>query len=374
MGSVNNTSIRAGAAIDIGTTTVQAQLLNLDTGETLETLAALSDQRIFGADVMTRIHVTQNGKTKELFSAINNQIENMLLHFLKKHNLTAITQCAVSGNTTMLHLFCNIDPASMGTAPYVPIFLEEKQFSGKDLFLSADHITLLPGISAFVGADITAGLAYVDILKEKENTLFIDIGTNGEMAVWKADEKRLLCCSTAAGPCFEESEISCGLNASDFIKTIAEMKRAGVIDETGALEDDFRETGFTVKEGCIITQKDIRQFQLAKSAIYSGIRTICKTAKLKLENIKNVYIAGGLGYHLNLESAAEVRLIPKEFVNNQGSVKTNVCGNTSLLGAVKSLTDQTFLPLCREIVSNAEVTDLTNDRYFSAAFAANMTI
>jgi uncharacterized 2Fe-2S/4Fe-4S cluster protein (DUF4445 family) len=271
----------------------------------------------------------------------------------------------------------------MGIAPYTPVFLKERHFSGKELSLSAENVTLLPGISAFVGADITAGLAFIDIIGKGEDALFVDFGTNGEMAVWKKEEKRLFCCSTAAGPCFEETEISCGLPAADFIDAVAEMRRQGVIDETGALADNLAQTGFPAADGKIITQKDVRQFQLAKSAIYSGVRTLCRTARIELKKLDTAYIAGGLGFSLNPENAAAIGLLPKEFAGNSTAVKavnygnatavkTVVCGNTSLLGAVESLKDENFLPRCYELIARAETVELANDRYFIAAFEHNM--
>jgi uncharacterized 2Fe-2S/4Fe-4S cluster protein (DUF4445 family) len=385
--------IHAAVALDIGTTTVQAQLVDLDTGKILDSFSALNDQRRFGADVISRISAAQNGKLDDLFTAVNNQVECILKSFIQKSNLSGIEKCVVSGNTTMLHLFCRTDPSAMGVAPYTPVFLQERHFNGKELSLSAENVVLLPGISAFVGADITAGLAFVDIIGKGEDALFVDFGTNGEMAIWKKDEKRLFCCSTAAGPCFEESEISCGLSASDFIDAVADMRRQGVIDETGALADNLAQTGFSLADRKIITQKDIRQFQLAKSAIYSGVRTLCRTARIEIKNFDSVYIAGGLGFSLNPENAAAVGLLPKEFAGNpvevktvnygnlaavkndnysNTAVKTSVCGNTSLLGAVESLKDTSFLPRCYEIISRAETVELANDRYFTAAFEHNM--
>ena len=363
--------------MDIGTTNVQAQLVNLETGESLETFSALNDQRVFGADVISRINAAQNGKLGELFLAINKQTESILKHFTGKYNLSSVSQCAVSANTTMLHLFCNVDPSGMGKKPYNPVFLEERRFKGEEISLSADQIILLPGVSAFIGADIAAGMAFIDIMKKEKgakpvNALFIDIGTNGEIAVWKESEERIFCCSTAAGPCFEEAQVSCGLNAADFINAAAEMKRNNIIDETGALKSAFAKNGFSPGEGKIITQKDIRQLQLAKSAIYSGIKTICRKAKLIPADIDNVYIAGGLGEHLDLQSAAEIGLLPREFTNNKSAANTIICGNTSLKGAVKSLTDSTFLPRCRGIIARAQAIDLANDKYFAAAFEHNM--
>jgi uncharacterized 2Fe-2S/4Fe-4S cluster protein (DUF4445 family) len=360
-----------GVGLDIGTTTVHAQLVDLAADKIIDTFYAFNDQRKFGADVISRIYAVQNGKLNDLFYTINNQVEGIFRHFIKKNNVK-IDKCSVSGNLTMLHLFCHADPSAMGTAPWTPVFLEDRHFDGRELSLSVDKITLLPGISAFVGADVAAGLTVIDIMNKGEDALFADIGTNGEIAVWKESEKRLICCSTAAGPCFEEAEISCGLSAADFVDVIADMKKRGIIDETGALADEFAETGFSVKEGSVITQKDVRQFQLAKSAIYSGIKMLCKNAHLKPENIGTAYIAGGLGYYLDLKNAAEVGLIPKEFANETKEVKTKVCGNTSLKGAVQSLTDPDFLPKCRKITSNAETVELANNKYFAAAFEHNM--
>jgi uncharacterized 2Fe-2S/4Fe-4S cluster protein (DUF4445 family) len=399
--------LRAGIGIDIGTTTVQAQLVCLDTGETLQDFSALNDQRSFGADVMSRIYAARNGKLSELSAVINRQIEGILRQCINGWNLPGIERCTVSGNTTMLHLFCGVDPSSMGEAPYTPEFLEERHFEGRELSLSADRVTLLPGISAFVGADIVSGLAFLDIMNRGEDSLFVDIGTNGEIAVWKNSERRLFCCSTAAGPCFEGAEISCGMGAvpgainmvslkekplgaaifksgplfyttignerargicgAGLIDAMAVMKKLACLDETGALADEYAKAGFPVAEGIVITQRDVRQFQLAKSAIYSGVQILCKTAGFEPVNMGTAYIAGGLGFFINIENAAETGLLPGEL-----AAKTAVCGNTSLKGAVKSLTDPSFLSRCREIVCGSRTVELALDSDFAEAFANNM--
>ena len=379
-----------GVGLDIGTTTVQAQLVDLAAGEILEAVSFLNEQRRFGADVMSRINAARNGKTGELFTVINRQIEDILRQFIRKWNLGGIEKCAVSGNTTMLHLFAGVDPSSMGEAPFTPVFLEERHFSGRELSLSAEQVTLMPGISAFVGADVVCGLAFLDIINKRENFLFVDIGTNGEIAVWESSVSRgdapragrLLCCSTAAGPCFEGADISCDMTASEFINAIAKMKKLGVIGETGALANEYAHNGFPVTEKDFITQKDVRQFQLAKSAIFSGIKVLCKTTGIKLSGCP-AYIAGDLGFFINLENAAEVGLLPKEFADgfaeragkaddSAGKGKTTVCGNTSLKGAAKSLTDAAFLPRCREIAALGTVIDLAVDRDFAEEFTENM--
>jgi uncharacterized 2Fe-2S/4Fe-4S cluster protein (DUF4445 family) len=399
---------RLGLGMDLGTTTIQAELIDLDTGVSLETVSVLNDQRSFGSDVMTRIAAARGGKSFEICAIINRQIEDILRQFLETRSQSKIEQCTISGNTAMLHFFAREDTSAMGESPYTPVFLEERHFKGKDLSLSVENVTLLPGISAFVGADVVSGLAYLDIMNKNEDALFIDIGTNGEIAVWKNNEKKLLCCSTAAGPCFEGAEISCGMGAlpgalnkislkkepaalnwnkfgslyytviggvhtrgicgAGLIDAIAVMKELEVFDESGALLKDFKRDGFPVTLALTITQKDIRQFQLAKSAIFSGVKILSGTASLPLQDLHTVYIAGGLGFFINLENAVAVGLIPAELIS-----KTAVCGNTSLKGAVKSLTDSSFLQRCREIVSHSSTVDLALDGGFSDTFAENMT-
>ena len=402
----------SGAAIDIGTTTVQLELVDVDTGESLETISALNAQRGFGADVMSRINAARNGKSRELFAVINQQIEGMLRHCIDTWNLSGIERCVVSGNTAMLHLFCGADPSGLGEVPFTPVFLEERHFSGKELKLSVDVVTVLPGISAFVGADIVSGLAFLDILNHKENALFTDIGTNGEIAIWKAKERRLLCTSTAAGPCFEGAEISCGMSAlpgainricmggalskeyggksfehgplsfttlgntpprgvcgSGLIDAIAAMKTLEAIDETGAFADGYAASGFPLTKGIAITQKDIRQFQLAKSAIRAGITVLCARAGFTtLLDIGTAYIAGGLGFFINLDNAVTAGLLPQEFAGNN----TAVCGNTSLKGAVQCLLDPAFLPYCRNIAACSDTENLASTTDFTEAFAENM--
>jgi len=407
-----------GLGLDLGTTTVQAQLVNLDTGEILDEISALNSQRTFGADVMSRIGAAKDGKTGELFAAINSQTEGILRHFIDKYRLSKIERCHVSGNTAMMHLFSGVNPGSMGEAPYTPVFLEERRFSGKELNLSADNILLLPGISAFVGADIASGLAFSSIIDKNESSLFTDIGTNGEVAVRKKNGKRLFCCSTAAGPCFEGAEISCGMIAqagainrisfnknesenwftynlpvlpnsekvvlsyktvenekargicgSGFLDAVAVMKKLGVIEESGAFADNYTQTSFSVADGIGINQADIRRFQLAKSAIYSGIAVLCKMAGVNPASLDKAYIAGGLGFYIDLESAAFTGLLPGEIIS-----KAQISGNTSLKGAALSLTDESFLPRCREIIARSTVADLAVDKEFAEAFTDNMEI
>jgi len=389
-------TIVAGAttvALDIGTTTVSARLIDLDTARVLDTVSALNDQRSFGADVMSRIEAARGGKTGELFTLINRQTRRILESFIAQWELKRIEQLAVSGNTTMLHLFLNIDPSSMGALPFTPVFLEEKELSGEELSLPVDRVTVLPSIAAFIGGDITAGLAALDILNTPGPSLFIDIGTNGEMAL--AHRGKIFCCSTAAGPAFEGAEISCGMGGvagaisaveiaanglsvttignappvgvcgSGLVDAVAIMLKQKIIDETGYMPN--AEKVFPLTPGVSLTQRDIRQFQLAKSAIYSGIHILCKNSGLTVADIRQVYIAGGFGFYVNKHNAAAAGLFPAKFLS-----ALSICGNLSLQGAQECLTAPGFLPRCKRIIAQCAVIDLAADPSFMDEFTDNM--
>jgi uncharacterized 2Fe-2S/4Fe-4S cluster protein (DUF4445 family) len=386
--------VRTGAALDVGTTTVSIRFVDLDNGRVLETVSALNDQRVFGADVMNRINAAQNGKTGELFTLINRQTQELLSRFMRQRRIDKIETLAVSGNPAMLHLFTNTDPSSMGEAPFTPVFLESRQFSGEELGLSAGQVILTPSIAAFIGGDITAGLAALDITQESGSALLVDIGTNGEMALFH--QGRILCCSTAAGPALEGAEISCGMGSvpgainavgrkdgklsfttigggeprglcgCGLIDVIAFMLKEGIIDETGAMDGAYPD-GFPLTGTTRLLNRDVRQYQLAKSAILSGIRILCRQAGLAPADLNTIYIAGGLGFFINKENAIATGLLPGEFRD-----KIAVCGNLSLRGAVDCLLKPDFLDICDRIISMSGYADLAADPAFMDEFADNM--
>ena len=397
--------LRAGIALDIGTTTVSARLVDLDTGAELDTYSALNKQRVYGADVMSRIGAAREGKTRELFTIINNQTREILAGFMEKFGLESIENLTVAANTTMLHLFVNENPSGMGEIPFKPVFLEERKYNGVDLDLPAGSIYIFPSISAFVGADIVSGLTAINIMDSSETVFFIDIGTNGEMAL--LHNGKLHCTSAAAGPALEGAEISCGVGSilgainkvewtdgklnyetiggnepigicgCGLIDAMALMLDRGIIDETGAFTDDDCEA-FSIAPGVSITNRDVRQYQLAKSAILSAIRIVFENAGVKLDEAKKIYVAGGLGFYIDRNSAVRSGLLPDEFLD-----RIEVCGNTSLKGAVKALMQPAVLSggsageksldmICREIVKTSHVLDLASDPAFMDAFAENM--
>ena len=395
----------AGIALDIGTTTVSAKLIDLETARAMDTISELNDERAFGADVMSRIGEAKKGKTGELFTLINRQTERIIRSFQERWDIPNIERLSVSGNTVMLHLFLNVDPSGMAGLPFTPVFLEEKEVKGAELSLSAETVTVLPSISAFIGGDITAGLAVLDILNTPGPSLLIDIGTNGEMALF--NKGSIFCCSTAAGPAFEGAEISCGLGgvkgaisgvelaASDpeaagvtagvnavslttignvppigicgsgLIDVVAVMLKLGIIDETGLMSGSGQI--FPLAPGVSITGRDVRQFQLAKSAILSGIKILCKNAGLHTAEIKNVFIAGGFGFFINKHNAVAAGLFPGDFLDS-----IIISGNLSLQGAEDCLSEKEFLDRCRQIIGRCSVIDLAADPSFMDEFAENM--
>ena len=398
-----------GVALDIGTTTVSARLVDLETLAALDTISELNDQRAFGADVMSRIGAARNGKTGELYTLINRQTERIIKTFQKRWDLPGIKKLSVSGNTTMLHLFLNVDPSGIGELPFTPVFLEEREMKGEALALSVETVTVLPSIAAFIGGDISAGLAALDILNSDGPSLLIDIGTNGEMAL--LNRGTILCCSTAAGPAFEGAEISCGAGGvkgaisavepaadapadttagsgtnaggnavrittignappigicgSGLIDAVAVMLKQGIIDETGFMT--AAEKSFSLAPGVSITARDIRQFQLAKSAILSGIRILCKGAGLRAAEIKNVFIAGGFGFFINKKNAIAAGIFPDEFLDT-----LTISGNLSLQGAEECLNSTDFIERCKQIIGRCSVIDLAADPSFMDEFAENM--
>jgi uncharacterized 2Fe-2S/4Fe-4S cluster protein (DUF4445 family) len=366
----------------------------MDTLRPIATYSALNDQRVLGADVITRIQAARNGRTGELYRLINRQTERILRLFIEKYDLDRIETLAVSGNTTMLHLFANTDPSAMGEVPFTPVFLEQKELRGAELALSADRVILLPSISAYVGSDIVSGLAYLDVLREEKPGILIDIGTNGEMALFNRGQ--ILCCSTAAGPAFEGAEISCGIGSvrgavnrvamkdgrlecttiggapvrgicgSGLIDAVAVMLDEGIIEEGGAFADDGCR-GFTITSGVTLINRDVRQVQLAKSAIMSGIQLLCKHAGLGPGELEKVCIAGGLGFFIDPRSAVRIGLLPGEFL---GKIVT--AGNLSLKGAEQSLGDPAFLQRCEAAIEKSRLFELASDPLFMDVFTENM--
>ena len=367
-------------AFDIGTTTLALALVSLDEKKIISVKTRTNPQRIFGADVMSRIGYCRKNGVKELHEAIITSLNQMTDEIG-----VYVEKLYVSGNTTMLHLFFGIDCSAMGVSPCTPGFLESRSVNASELFVkNVKEIISLPNISAFVGADITAGLNFVGFPQKDKYNILVDLGTNAEIALYSENE--LICTAAAAGPCFEGANISCGMSASDgaiyayssvktevignvnakgicatgLVDIIAEFLKNEVIDETGYMNPQK----VYIAENVFINQDDIRQFQLAKSAVYSAILTLMNIQGISFYDIDKVYIAGGFSSKLYITNAVTVGLLPIELQS-----KYVTLNNSSLLGTVRYACEKNDLSA---YLDNARYIDLAENTMFSKMFIDNM--
>ena len=373
--------------LDIGTTTLALALVSLDEGRAVKVVTAKNPQRSFGADVISRIDYCAKNGPVSLQQSLIQKLREMTAELLGHYGLCDIPRMYAAGNTTMLHLFLGIDCSSIGVSPYTPAFLESRKVCGKDIGLDRiGEIITLPNISAFVGSDIVAGLGFVGAPRDrKKYSLLIDLGTNAEIVLFGGG--RYLCATAAAGPCFEGANISCGMSASDgaiyayfpdrsysvigdrypvglcatgLIDLISELVRQEIIDESGYMEDgEFRLTN-TVK----LTAEDVREFQLAKSAVMSAIQCLMKRGGIGFDEIEKMYVAGGFSAKMRVDNATYLGLLPRELADRFSPIN-----NSSLLGTIKFACES--IPL-EDIANAAEFIDIGADSLFSELFFENM--
>jgi len=384
-----------GAAIDIGTTSVVVYFINMLSGQIKGVAAFLNPQIIYGADVITRITYCQSEQdgVRVLQQSIIRGINAELDIFARKEKIAAgdFERIVVAGNTTMLHLLLGVDPLSIGLAPFKPAFTDRQETTGGVLGLHthADAgITTLPCISAYVGADIVAGLAALKV--PGRNYLFLDIGTNGEIALVKGDT--IFTCAAAAGPAFEGANLSCGMGAvrgavsvfngegdytvignaeptgicgSGIFDIVAYLLDNGMVDTSGLLQETFV---IDRRNDVRVTQQDIREIQLAKSAIYSGVRILMEKAELTYGDIDALYLAGGFGNYINIDSAIRIGLLPHELRGKMFPI-----GNSAGIGALQSLRSEAFAQKIERVLERARYIELSYEDDFPVEFAMNMS-
>lgn len=378
--------------LDLGTTTLSYAFVD-ENKDKICTVDVLNPQIVFGADVLSRINscATHGVKTlqKQILSLTNCIIET----FQIKNGLN-VERLVVCGNTVMQHIFAGIDPQSIGVYPYLPVFLDKKTLSGSELGLPVFEVSILPSISGYLGSDVSVGILNV-LFNEPENAIYLDLGTNGEI-VLKAEGK-YYCTSTAAGPALEGGNLSCGIGgvagavSSVFevgpffdYKTIgnvspkgicgagacdlvAGLLNKGIIDKNGKIKDSgcgVKKQIFYLTPIVYFTQSDVREFQLAKSAIRTGIDLLLRTANVSILRIKKIYFAGGLGSRVDKNNAFKVGLIPEMF--------SGLCidvGNNALDGAIYYDENEKFL---NDFLENVEVIDLTREENFEKTFIKNL--
>ena len=390
-----------GAALDIGTTTLAMALVDLQSGEVISSVSRRNPQRSFGADVMSRIGAVSEdeGNLTLMRQVLLDEVRSMLDALCTDSGIRVQTMTA-AGNTTMLHLFCGVSPVGMGAYPFTPVFLDAKVLSGDDFGLPVETITVLPCAHAFIGGDVTAGMLYLRLTEAKEPVMLIDIGTNGEMVLFTGTEHggRLYAASAAAGPALEGAGISTGVggitgavssaadvNGQIIVRTIRDASPIGIcgsglIDLAAVLlaRGDLDETGYLEEETYVyaktedgtplcLTQEDIRALQLAKSALRAGMEALCDAAELTPDDLSCVYIAGGLGYYMNMDSAAAIGLLPQSLRTRLRSV-----GNTALGGAACLLNAPEYLERLSAEAAACRTMDLNRSAVFNELFIEYM--
>jgi uncharacterized 2Fe-2S/4Fe-4S cluster protein (DUF4445 family) len=375
---------RFGAAVDIGTTTVALRVYDLENGALMGQAAALNPQRSIAADVMGRIDAATRGELTLLQKQITDCIAALLAEATAGKGIT-VDALVLSGNTTMLYLLVGREPSSLATAPFAAdtLFDTETEILGIPAYLP-------PCMSAFVGADITTALLASNICAKQGTFLLCDIGTNGEIALVR--DGQLLVTSTAAGPAFEGVGISSGcmgvtgaidrvwaengflrystidnappigICGSGLIDAVAASLSLGLIDETGAMEEDEIDL-----DGVTLLPEDIRSLQLAKAAIAAGIATLLEEAGITEAEMDECVIAGGFGSHLSPASAAAIGLLPTALVP-----RIRTIGNGSLDGATQVLLDTDKQTTLRRIASAARHVSLGGNPKFNDYYIEKM--
>jgi len=302
--------------VDIGTTTVVLALLDLNGGCVMARHSFMNPQRVFGPDVISRIQASNEGHVAEMRRLIIRAICAGLSELLAAGGVLPgrVAHIAIAGNTTMTYLLLGFPCGSLGAYPFRPAYALAGPYAFAEVF-GMEGITcplfIFPWFTAFVGGDVLAGLLHV-AQEGKKPFLLIDMGTNGEMGLM--EENRLIVTSTAAGPAFESGRGG----ASGVIHGLAELVRAGAVDETGLLLEG---------EGTF-TQKQIRDLQLAKSAVRTGLEILLETAGMSYGDLGAVYLAGGIGQAMDVRDAVEIGLLPRGL--RQIAM---AAGNSSLGGA-----------------------------------------
>lgn len=346
--------------VDIGTTTIAMELYD-NTGKKLEQYVQPNPQRIFGADVISRIQAAENGmNARQMRAQVLRVLTEGLNSFQEKCD--RIEKVYIAGNTTMNYLLCGHDVQPLGYAPFRADFLQSEEMK-----IGETAAVTMPGLSAFVGGDIVAGILACGLHKKQEISLLIDLGTNGEMAL--GNREKILACSTAAGPAFEGMLQAQGkaIWGADIVEYTAQLLQRGLIDETGLLADPYFETGILVG-GVHLTQENIRSFQTAKAAIAAGIQMLIQEYGLESEAIiDTVYLAGGFGYYLKEEASLQVGLLPKGLTGRVRAV-----GNSALAGCYAYHYLEQGKQETEQIRRIAKVLNLTELKAFTTSFVENM--
>ncbi|MBA4372175.1 MAG: ferredoxin [Thermodesulfovibrio sp.] len=408
---------RYGIAVDIGTTTVVVYLVNYSDGSIVDLGMTYNSQMRHGDDVITRIvYATEGGGLEELRTAVVNDINDILAPMLEKNSISRddVDSVVISGNTTMAHLFWGFDPTSIREEPYIPTLNAFPQWqaatAGLNILPQAPVYTV-PCVGSYVGGDIVAGVLASRMYLKPEIALFMDIGTNGEIAV--GNNEWLMTAACSAGPCFEGSGIRHGMRATEgaiesvkidpktfeptlevignaapagicgsgMIDAISELFFSGIIDQRGKFMRDLQTDRIVIgDEGpeyilhrgelkeIVLTEVDIENVMRAKAAIYAGISIMLKEVGLSLDVVERIYIAGGFGNYLDIDKAIMIGMLP-----DLPKDKFSFIGNTSIAGAYLCLLSDKMRAEAEDIASKMTYIELSvsrgfMDEYMSALF------
>ncbi|MDA8408794.1 MAG: ASKHA domain-containing protein [Treponema sp.] len=408
-----------GLGVDIGTTTLACYLIDLGTGSIVATASGLNEQRSYGADVISRIAAASTGPEglEALRSAVTAQITALGLGLLDGvgAELSDLISIAIAGNTTMMHLFAGVLPTAIAAAPFPPVFTAARRIAARELdlgFSAACDVWLLPGVSGYVGADIVSGIAALGISSRPACELLLDIGTNGEIAL--GGSEGIWCCATAAGPAFEGAGIGMGMGGvtgaidgvwldgdrigfsviggggpkglcgSGVLDALAVFLEAGLVDQTGRIPDveelaslppaltalRHEEEGMVrlaVGDGVWLSQADIRNLQLAISAIAAGIEVLMARAGKTEKDVDRVWLAGGFGSYLDIGSALRVGLVPAGLGD-----RIVIAGNSSGAGAAAACASRAFLAEADKARDLCRYIELSSSPDFTEAYMEHM--
>jgi uncharacterized 2Fe-2S/4Fe-4S cluster protein (DUF4445 family) len=413
-----------GVAVDIGTTNVVVYLVDLNSGRLLDTGSALNKQTAYGEDVISRIIYSQrDGGLAQLQSLALETINEILEELCRRHNAptSEIYDMVVAGNTTMIHLFLGLSPKYLREEPYVPVANFPPAVRAGELGVATHpnaSVHCLPGVAAYVGSDITAGVLGSGLYKTDKLTLFLDVGTNGEIVLGNSEWLMTDACS--AGPAFEGAGIACGMRAipgaiedvsissqsleptiqviddlppqgicgSGLISCLAEMLITGVVSKSGRINFDYvnktmgkrsrvrrgehgteyvlvwaKESG--TGQDIVLTEVDINNLIRAKGAIYAGIVVMLKSLGIAVGDIEEVLIGGAFGQHINVEEAILIGLLP-----DLPWERFRYLGNTSALGAYNALLSLQARVKAQEVARRMTYLELVADNRFMDEFTA----
>lgn len=345
-------------AVDIGTTTIASAIVDLQTNKIVAQAGCMNHQAVYGADVISRIqHACEHENGLERMTSLLWDDIDSLLEFYDSQGIdkSSIRDIQCVGNTTMLHFLLGHDVNSLAAYPFSSDLLSPTTIQHNSM-----TVRTAAGRSPFVGSDITVGAAVLDLGSSDSYDLLIDLGTNGELCLLNREQG--VCTSTSCGPAFANSVMNGNAYGSTLLDLLSEHYLNGNVDETGLLKEPYFETGMICGE-YVITQDTIRQIQLAKSAICTGIELAAYELKLPLTDIANVYLAGGFGFHLNPDSAFHLGLFPEALKG-----RIHIVGNTALKGAVRLLTDPSFSSKTESVLAKCGVMDLSMNKNFQEFF------